>query len=310
MPKVSICIPTYNNVESLQRCIESILVQTFEDYEIIITDDSNNSDIAEYVNKIESKKIFYYKNKTQLGSPENWNEGIRKSTTDIIKILHHDDWFTNENSLDIFVKLLQDNPKSSLAFVASKNFDVNNNKVINYNKPSVSSINHLEKNPMDLLKGNFIGAPSATIFRKKENLLFDKETIWFVDIDFYVQILLINNKLAYSDSDAVTIGISNTQITKEVENDKKIIVFEYFYLLHKWGIHKLKTTTFENSSYDLIKRFKLRSKKNIRNLGYIDSLPKDIDSLFFKYRTEILKQYLIQKLRIPFRIGKKLFNVH
>lgn len=66
MPKVSICIPTYNNVESLQRCIESILVQTFEDYEIIITDDSNNSDIAEYVNKIESKKFSTIKIKHNL----------------------------------------------------------------------------------------------------------------------------------------------------------------------------------------------------------------------------------------------------
>ncbi|WP_291120708.1 glycosyltransferase family 2 protein [Empedobacter sp. UBA7248] len=295
MPKLSICIPAYNNVESLKRCIESIFIQTFQDYEIIITDDSNNLDVCMYINDICCDKIHYYKNKIQLGSPENWNESIRKANTDIIKILHHDDWFTDENSLAILVKLLEDNPESSLAFVSSINFDVINNKIINYNKPKHSLIKHFENTPIDLLKGNFIGAPSATIFRKNENLFFDKETIWFVDIDFYIQILSQNAKLAYNEQEAITIGISNTQITREVENDIRINITEYFYLLQKWGVKKLKDSSLKKSSYDLLKRFNIQNKKDIRNLGYKGALPKDINLLFIKLFLKRIKKLAVKK---------------
>ena len=45
---------------------------------------------------------MYYKNIKVLGTPENWNESIRKAKGAWIKLMHDDDWFANENSLQKF----------------------------------------------------------------------------------------------------------------------------------------------------------------------------------------------------------------
>ena len=45
-PKVSICIPTYNNAEEVERLLQSISVQEYKDYEVNISDDSTNNAIA------------------------------------------------------------------------------------------------------------------------------------------------------------------------------------------------------------------------------------------------------------------------
>ena len=197
MPKVSICIPTYNNLEAFKRCFRSILSQSYTDYEVVITDDSTNEDIRDFISKYSSKNIHYYKNKKQLGSPENWNESIRKAKGNFIKILHHDDWFTYNGSLEVFVQLLEKNPESLLAFVGSKNIDLKSNRIINYNRPSEQKIEEIKSSPITLLNGNFIGAPSATIFRNIDSATFDAKTIWYVDIDFYIQLLIKNSNLIF-----------------------------------------------------------------------------------------------------------------
>lgn len=108
--KVSICIPAYNNEVSLKRCLDSVLIQDFEDYEIVITDDSPSNVIAQLVSGYNNSKIHYYKNTENLGSPENWNRALSLAKGEYIKIIHHDDWFSSNDSLDKFVALLDTNP--------------------------------------------------------------------------------------------------------------------------------------------------------------------------------------------------------
>lgn len=295
MPKVSICIPTYNNLIAFQRCLESVLIQTYKEYEVIITDDSTNDDIKNYLSTLQlTDNIHYYKNQQSLGSPENWNESIRKALGEYIKILHHDDFFTYENSLQIFVDLLDQNPETDFACVASRRYYNDSKTFGETHQPSEQQIDGIKKNPSSLLNGNYIGAPSAVIYRNKTNLLFDKNTIWFVDIDFYYQILSKNNSIAVSDLDAISIGLGDSQITVQAENDKIINIKEFFYLLDKWQINKLKNTIFEDSAFNVLQKYNIKNKREIREIGYKGNLPVDIILIFIKiYRKGILK--FIQK---------------
>ena len=61
-PKVSICIPAYNNVAEVKRLLESIQMQTFRDREIILTDDSTNEEIAKLVKSFGWEDIRYIHN--------------------------------------------------------------------------------------------------------------------------------------------------------------------------------------------------------------------------------------------------------
>ena len=121
MPKVSICIPAYNRADRLKKAIDSVLLQSFTDYEIVITDDSPDTLVEELVSGYNlPNKIKYYKNAVTLGSPENWNEAIRKATGKYIKILHHDDWLNFDDSLEKYVALLNNNPASDFGFSATQ----------------------------------------------------------------------------------------------------------------------------------------------------------------------------------------------
>jgi len=244
-----------------------------------------------YLQTLSNSKIRYYKNTTQLGSPENWNQAIRMSVANLVKIMHHDDWFTHEKSLQIFYDLMHDS-KFSLAFVASRNYHLDNKSVISINMPGMDVVSQIEYNPLLLIKGNYIGAPSATIFRKSD-ILFDSKLIWLVDIDFYISLLLRNGKLNYSTNDAITIGISNSQITTHVINDEKINIFEFFYLLNKYSIIRVFNSEFHENVQKLILRFNLKFITDITK-HYQYELPKDI-RLYFGWNYKI--KYVLHKFR-------------
>ena len=111
MPFISICIPAYKHVDFLERLLDSILTQTYTDYEIVITDDSPDNSVAEIVERFKTKaEIRYFKNVQPLGTPENWNEAIRKANGQWIKIMHNDDWFARKDSLQIFYNNIQQHP--------------------------------------------------------------------------------------------------------------------------------------------------------------------------------------------------------
>ena len=75
IPKVSICIPAYNNAAEVKRLLESIRMQTFRDLEIILTDDSTNEEIAELIKSSGWDDIRYIQAVIGLdGLPDNLRE--------------------------------------------------------------------------------------------------------------------------------------------------------------------------------------------------------------------------------------------
>ena len=189
--KVSICIPTYNNVDLVKRALGSVLNQTFFDYEIIITDDSDHDAVKAFVLAIDDTRIRYVKNPVQLGSPANWNAAVSIAQGDYIKILHHDDWFPNSNCLQKFVDLLDENPKCILGFSSTQ--ACHSESAVDYLAcPTREQLDSLYKNPVVLFFANFIGAPSTTIFRRDWFVPFDSKLKWVVDIDFYISVLSVS----------------------------------------------------------------------------------------------------------------------
>ena len=111
IPRVSICIPTYRQVDYLQETLRSVQVQDFEDYELIISDDSPDDTVQQLVASFGfDDRLRYYRNPVALGSPENWNAAVRYAQGDYIKIMHHDDRFTDPKALSAFVRLLDEQP--------------------------------------------------------------------------------------------------------------------------------------------------------------------------------------------------------
>lgn len=279
MAKVSICIPTYNQVKYLKRTIESVLNQTYTDYEIIITDDSPTDIVFDLVQEYKSEKIVYYKNQVPLGSPENWNEAIRLSKGDYIKVLHHDDYFTFTDSLEGFVDLMDNSPNAVFGFSSSV-VDLIDRKKRWIHSPTSEDLANLKENPYCLFFKNFIGAPSATIFRRSSNIYFDKKLKWVVDLEFYYRILA-NNEFVFNQRELITTVGDNNNITNECKDNKNIEIKEYLYL---YNSIPFKSIQFKRTFYFFrtqFTKFSIFSIKDIRLGGFEGKIPLMIYIVLF-----------------------------
>jgi len=270
--KVSICIPAYQQPEYLKRALLSIFEQTYNDYEVIISDDSPDDSVLDVVKEFDDKRIKYFKNDEIKGSPENWNVCIDNATGEYIKILHHDDWFTEKDSLFKFVKMLDDNPDTDLAFSASANCR-QDTKLKNIFCTPIIKLHKLRQNPMFLFTGNIIGSPSATIYRRKINKKFDKNLKWVVDIDFYLNILLDNPEIVFCKEPLISVLTeSENRVTSFCRYNKSVELPEYIYLYSKY----IKMMNFAQTRFicRLLYIYKIKSEKELKDLGI--KIPKNI----------------------------------
>lgn len=275
MPKVSICIPTYMQVEYLRKTLDSILLQTYSNYEIIICDDSPDELVKQLVNSFDfGDKLKYYKNIKPLGSPKNWNKTIELANGEYIKMLHHDDFFSNPFSLENYVMMLDKNPDCDFAFSAAIAMNINENKTW-IHSATKQQLEILRENPRQLFFSNFIGPPSSTIYRSKRNYKYDVNLKWVVDFDFYIQFLSGNKRYQFTDEPLIT-SICGAQhnITNECINNKSIELFEYLYLFRK----QPKEFTAKKKDYilffkNLFSKYDVNSIYEIRKAGFIGKLP-------------------------------------
>ena len=189
IPRVSICIPVYRQAAFAARAIASVFSQSLQEFEVLITDDSENNEVFNALSEwISDPRLIYHKNTNRLGSPENWNASMQLARSDLIKFLHHDDWFATTDALERFVHIMETNPKISFAF-SSTNACEDDGRLIFVHKPTPGQIELLRERPWELQFANFVGAPSATIFRRRPGFQFDSGLHWVVDIDAYLKIL-------------------------------------------------------------------------------------------------------------------------
>jgi glycosyltransferase involved in cell wall biosynthesis len=94
MPRVSVVIPTYNRSIPLRRAIESLLLQTYTDFEIIIVDDGSTDDTSEVVKDYASILDITYDYAENFGGPARpRNRGIKLARAPYIAFLDSDDWW-------------------------------------------------------------------------------------------------------------------------------------------------------------------------------------------------------------------------
>lgn len=238
MVKVSICIPAYNNEQSVRRLLESIEIQTYKDYEVIITDDSETGAVgrlAEEKNRDKSLAVKYFKNETQLGAAANWNQAIAKSSGEYVKIMHHDDWFTDENSLQAFVDMLEEHPEAGFAFSGTRQVG---ETAVYERFTAKEDIQLIREDYRNLFLGNTIGAPSAVIVRKSA-IIYDKALTWLVDMEYYMQLLAENREFAYTEAPLISIGVGNGQLTEKCRDNSELNVSEYGYIYEKYKLNEV-----------------------------------------------------------------------
>ncbi len=112
-PEVSVCIPTYNRARLLREAMESVLTQSFEDFELIICDNASEDETESVVKSFSDRRIRYFRNPHNLGHRENCNRCLHLARGSYIAILPDDDMMLPEN-LAKKIEVLLRNPKVGL----------------------------------------------------------------------------------------------------------------------------------------------------------------------------------------------------
>lgn len=247
MPKVSICIPAYKQVELLRKTLQSVLMQDFADYELILTDDSPDDSVELLCSEFDfNGRLIYKRNQPSLGSPSNWNAAMKMATGSYVKILHHDDYFTVPYALSKFVEQMDNNPEAALVFCATK-IEFHGTGQVKIHRCSQQHQFELIHSPEQLVITNRIGAPSAVMVRNNQQILFDEQLKWLVDIDWYIRLLQEKKELVSIHEPLIcTVHGSAGQVTQSVQQDRLIQIKEHVLVFDKL-----------NPSPAMLKRFSL-----------------------------------------------------
>ena len=275
MTLVSICIPTYNQTKYLKLCLDSILAQTFKDYEVIISDDSTNDSVKDFVASYKITNLHYYKNAVSLGTPANWNAAILKATGKYIKMMHHDDYFLSHNSLLKFTDAAVKN-NASFVYCNTEVWHVSDDSR-RISEPNEIQLKRLNSDPLFLFFKNKIGAPSATMFLKN-TVLFDENLKWLVDVDFYIRYLKQSKALHINKALVCTAHEIPGQVTQEVQSNRAIQIKEHVAVFSKINNGIKDKTKFYLFFEYLFRDFKVNSLQELKEISAINSC----DEVFFK----------------------------
>ena len=181
--KISIILPAYNRENTIACSIQSILKQTWKDFELIIVDDGSTDNTCSVVETFSDSRIKYYRQEN-AGASSARNMGVIYSESDIIAFCDSDDTW-KEDKLEKQIRFMEDNPEISLVYTAYM-MHMHDKEVRVPNEGYICDRNILSR----LLVKNTIGAP--TIMVKKDVFRavggFDTSMKSLEDWDFAIKV--------------------------------------------------------------------------------------------------------------------------
>lgn len=195
-PRVSVGIPAYNGERFIGAAVDSVLAQTWADFELYVIDDASTDGTLGRVRRYSDARLRILSNETNLGQEGNWNRVLREARGEFIKLLPQDD-VLHPDCLRKQVELF-DNPANSSVVLAccSRNIiDANGRILIKRSfRNRRGRIQGLQAVRESIRSGtNLIGEPGAVLM-KSDILhragLFDATNFYVIDLDLWARILL------------------------------------------------------------------------------------------------------------------------
>lgn len=123
-PRITLAMPVYNGSNYISEAIESILNQTYQDFELIITDNKSTDSTPEICREFEKcdPRVRYYCNPQNLGAARNYNRGFELARGQFLKWCAHDDRLS-PTFLERCVETLDARPEVTLAFARTQCID-------------------------------------------------------------------------------------------------------------------------------------------------------------------------------------------
>ena len=300
-PLVSILMNCYNGEKYVEKSIESVLKQTYDNFEIVFWDNNSTDKTAEIVKKFNDSRIKYYKGTENVVLGEARNLGISKCVGKFIAFLDSDDlWLPKKLELQI---PQFDDPKVGIVICNTIFFtDDYRVKLLRYSKPPVcgSIPNILVKNYHISLETVIVRA----VLLQQYNIRFEKDYEIINDFDFILKLSCFT-KISFVDETLAMWRMHPNSISNIKEN-------LYPLELHNWICNIVKDDfyiskfTLDSINYlsdkTILKQIQLFVKRNeyLNAIRQIKNI-KSIKFRLFSYIICIIPASLFSKLMRWFR---------
>lgn len=262
MPLVSVIVTTYNRKELLSETLNSILNQTFQDFELIVVDNFSNYDFLSHISSFSNPKIIAFQNKNNGIIAVNRNYGLKHAKGDFIAFCDDDDiWLPTklEKQIDALKKSENDQDKKLIYSEVILFGDDIDEK---------STTDRKAQNINDLIKTNKI-AFSSTLTTKSDLVVFDEDPQLVASEDFELWLRLVKNdyKLLYLQEPLIRYRVCNNSVFRlNSYNVHLKTVYALLKMMLKYGVSEVNVSKYVYKIYkELLKFFvkKILIKKQI-----------------------------------------------
>jgi glycosyltransferase involved in cell wall biosynthesis len=115
-PKVTFVVPCYKLAHLLADCVNSLLAQTYRDFEVLIMDDCSPDHTAEIARSFQDPRVQHIRNEPNLGHLRNYNKGFALARGEYIWLISADDRLRTSNVLERYLEVMEANPGVGFAF--------------------------------------------------------------------------------------------------------------------------------------------------------------------------------------------------
>jgi glycosyltransferase involved in cell wall biosynthesis len=159
-PQVSVLVPSFNHAHYLTHALQSVIAQTYSDWEAIVIDDGSTDDTQQVTAQFDDPRIRYiYQDNQGLSAARN--TGIRAAASEIIALLDADDVWKNDY-LETMLESLEKTPEAVAVYSGFQYIDEKGNEV---GVPSLKVVPPCEFDEYFAANGNWL-VPSGVVFRK------------------------------------------------------------------------------------------------------------------------------------------------
>lgn len=227
-PKVSVIIPTYNRAHLIERSINSVLQQTYDDLELIVVDDASTDNTSSVISKITDKRLRYFRNEKNIGPSKSRNKGIELAKGELIAFHDSDDEWC-EDKLEKQINLLNNSSFEVAAVYCGMEF-------FNFETGEKIGEDLREVNFREVFKNglHFLTPANVTVMIKKEVLnevgKFDERLHAMEDTELAIR---VSKKYSYGfvKEPLVKVTRNHNQLTANAKNYTE--AKEFIYEKHK-----------------------------------------------------------------------------
>lgn len=198
-PLVTVTIPMYNNERFIGETIESILAQTYTNFELLIYDDNSTDGSYEIASSFSDSRMRVFRNEKNLGPEGNWNRAIHDVKGKYVKLICGDD-ILYPDCLEKQVAVFENNSKARISLVCSQRTVIDPE-----GKPLIKKINLVEKGrhkATDVIRKlirmgtNILGEPVCGLYPAlllPRTRGYSARVPYTIDLEFWMQLLRLGD---------------------------------------------------------------------------------------------------------------------